>query len=461
MKRAIDAWVREELATMRLPDRRLTARALQMVQALSEQPTASIAQFSGDWASAKAVYRLLHHPAVARESIVAAQRQATWQRMAAHPLVLCVQDTSDVNLTHYPSVRGAGSIPQGNRQGFLMHTTLAVLPNGLPLGVLAQQVWVRQPSEAGKAATRKARLIEDKESYKWLHSLRVTVSAAPAGTKLLFVSDAESDILDYFLHPRPAHVDLLVRAAQERRLADAPGLLWASVRTEAVAGHVTIDVAAHAGEPARQAHCQVRYRAVQLRPTPRPAHLPKRSAVALWAVLVEETTPPAQTAPLCWALLTTLPVTSFADACQIVQFYLRRWLIERFHYVLKSGCRLEQRRLATVAAIARFLAFANVVAWRLLWLTYLARLDPQLPASVALREEEWQPLDCFMHQTPTPAPTPPTLQQAVRWIAQLGGYLARPTDPEPGVKVLWQGWQRLADLSQAWSLFRQPTHAPP
>jgi len=67
--------------------------------------------------------------------------------------------------------------------------------------------------------------------------------------------------------------------------------------------------------------------------------------------------------------------------------------------------------------------------------------------AMLLAVAEWQALYCAIHKTPTPPATPPTLRQAVRWIAQLGGFLGRTSDGEPGVQVLWRGLQRLPDLS--------------
>ena len=151
--------------------------------------------------------------------------------------------------------------------------------------------------------------------------------------------------------------------------------------------------------------------------------------------------------------MTTWQISSFEQACQLIEYYTRRWLIERFHFVLKSGCALEQRQLKQEFRLERFLLIANVVAWRLLWLTYLSRLDPELPCTVALEDHEWQALYCFIHKTPLAPDRPPTIQQALRWIAQLGGFLGRKSDGEPGVKVLWRGWRRLFDIVQSWLIF--------
>ena len=160
-----------------------------------------------------------------------------------------------------------------------------------------------------------------------------------------------------------------------------------------------------------------------------------------------------------WLLRTTLAVTSFAPAGQCVAWYRYRWLIERYHFVLKSGCRLEQLQLRTAERLERAVATYCVVAWRLLWLTYEAREAGAVPCTVALRTSEWQALACRMTGQAEPPRKPPSLRQAVRWIAQLGGFLGRKGDGEPGVQVLWRGWSRLQDLTALWEVLHP--HAAP
>lgn len=452
-------WIEVEFETLNLNDKRLEARAHKIVGDFSARPTGSIPEFSETWAATKAAYNFFNNESVSAAAILAAQRQATLERMKAYRLVLGLHDTTEVNLSHFPATAGTGALGSGKSQGFLTHSTFVVTPDGLPLGLLAQEHWVRSAETRGQSEQRRVRPIAEKESNKWLKALTASSIDLPPATQLLLVSDRESDVLEYFLHPRLAQVDLLIRATQNRVVDGSEGLLWQTVRQAALAGCVTITVDAKEQQPARTAQCQVRYQRVTVRPPKnRPAHLPKLKAVTLWAILLEEDAPPAGVTPLCWSLLTTRPVPSFDEACRLIEFYTLRWIIERFHFVLKSGCRIEERRFDTVTASQCFLALANLVAWRLLFLTYLGRLAPTLPCTVALQDPEWKALFCFIHKTQVPPAAPPSLQLAIRWIAQLGGFLARNGDAQPGVKVLWRGWQRLSDLVQTWLIFNP---APP
>jgi Transposase Tn5 dimerisation domain len=160
--------------------------------------------------------------------------------------------------------------------------------------------------------------------------------------------------------------------------------------------------------------------------------------VPLNVLLVEETTPPTEDKPIRWLLLTTLPVESLEQAWQYVQWYSLRWLIERFHYTLKSGCRIEQLQLETTERLLNALATYSIVAWRLMALVYQARLSPDASCERVLQPSQWKLLR-RKFEPKNRSQKPPTLRQAVRWIAQLGGFLARTRDGEPGLKTLWRG----------------------
>lgn len=171
---------------------------------------------------------------------------------------------------------------------------------------------------------------------------------------------------------------------------------------------------------------------------------------------VQELMPPNGQEALHWRLLSSLPVQTLDEAKRCVRWYRLRWLIERYHFVLKSGCRIEERQLETAARLQTCLSVYAIVAWRLLWLTYQARCAPTASCEVAFTQEEWQTLYCYIHQVSVPPETPPSLQDAVRWVAQLGGFSNRTGDKHPGVKVLWRGWQRLQDLTAMWRLMHPP-----
>jgi hypothetical protein len=447
-------WVHQEMKYLDLGEKRLEKRLLKILSDFSQNPTASIPEFCGDWAATKAAYDFFANPTSGSERIILAQSRASRDRIKGQSRILILQDTTSFDFSHHPQTQGLGPLENGACEGFLAHTSLATTPEGVPLGVLAQQTWVRDEQTTGKRHQRHQRLIEDKESYKWLQALADSTRELPDGTQAMVVSDRESDIYDYFVQPRAQQVDLLVRARHDRRLEQDSRLLFLSVSSGPVRGKVLVDVGPRPGQKPRQAECQVYYQQVKLRPPRRrSANHPKLAPVELSAILIKEMHPPAGVEALEWFLLTTVQITSFEQACQFIEYYACRWLIERFHFVLKSGCAIEKRQFEHGDNLIRFLAVANVIAWRLLWQTYLSRVDSNLPCTVVMTEPEWKALYSFIHKTALLPQEVPTLGQVTAWIAKLGGFLGRKADGPPGVQVLWQGWRRLFDITQTWLIF--------
>lgn len=447
-------WAEDEFGEADLGDVRRTARLVQLASVLGAQPSASLPDATDDPATLKAAYRFFANDYVRADAMLASHVQATTARMQAAPLVLAVQDTTYLDWTDHPQTTGLGPLAAPSHQGLLAHTTLALTPEHVPLGLLQQQVWAR-PADQSRQGDHKQRPIAEKESQKWLTSLTAVIAAREAcpTTRFVSVGDREADVYDLFLVERPVGVDLLVRAAQDRKVAHPEDYLWRAMATAAIAATVTIGVGARAKQPARLANLTVRWQALTLVPPTKRAreHLP---AVTVWAVWAIETAPPPWVSPIEWLLLTTVPVTCTDDALERLAWYAARWGIEVWHKVLKSGCRIEARQLDTADRLIRCLTLYSVIAWRILYATMLARAAPELPCTVLLDADEWEGLYCRIHRVSVAPPTPPTLRQAVRWIAQLGGFQGRKRDGEPGVTVLWKGMQSLVEIAAMYRIMR-------
>jgi hypothetical protein len=224
-----------------------------------------------------------------------------------------------------------------------------------------------------------------------------------------------------------------------------------------VVEHLLLQVPRRGPHPGRDATLSLRFCPLTLRP-PRHRQSEGLPAVALWAVQVREVEPPDGVEPIEWLLLTTVAVHTVADAIERVEWYACRWGIEVWHRILKSGCRIEARQLATGERLQRCLTLYSVIAWRVFYATMLARAVPEMPCSVLLEIEEWQALYCAIHHCPTPPESPPSLGQAVRWIAQLGGFVGRRRCDQPGAETLWRGFQHLTDFTRMYRIMRS---APP
>jgi hypothetical protein len=440
------SWVHDELATLDLNDERRAARAIRLVETMFERPSGSIPQTFVDGAETKAAYRALSSEAFAPEAFRQAQQDACVKRMADVPVVLAIQDTSELNFTDHPGMRGRGRLPRPGQWGLLLHSVLAVSEEGVPLGLLHQKTWTRDPAEEGSRHQRKARPIDHKESFRWIESSRVVHEVVPAGTRVIHVADREADIYEVFAEPRPGNAELLIRAAQNRRVRGLLGRLLATVEAAPVAEEFRLCVTEAKRQTTREAVLEVRFGLVELQPPEHGEHAPDLAPVTITAVLAREAEAADEARAVEWLLLTTLPVTAAQEARWVVSRYGLRWLIERYHYVLKSGCQIEESQLRDVERLERLLALYSFVAWRLLWLTYAARQDDDPPCTVAFTDLEWRAAYAARHRNQPLPSTPPSLREVIVWTASLGGYLNRRGDRPPGVKVLWRGLMRLHDI---------------
>jgi hypothetical protein len=450
-------WCGQELAGLQLGDERLDQRAQQILQARWEQPRASWYGSFADWSAAKGAYRLLEsrRPDIDLESLLSPHVEATQGRMAAEALVLLMEDTTSLNYSGLEQTPGLGSLGENPGHGLWSHNVLACRPDGVPLGLLWSYLWARP--EDYSSAGRNAKSIEEKESVRWVESYHRAALAARRmpQSQLVKISDREGDLYELYdaETQAPANLHTLIRAQHDRNLVSHQKL-WDYLAQQPAGAAREVRVPRRQGQPARTAQMEVRWAAVTLQA---PAVGPKKNWPPLqrWAIWVKEIGAPAGVEPIEWMLLTDLPIGTGEEAWQKVQWYCRRWTIEEWHRVLKSGCKVEERELKSVPALERALAFDLIVAWRVLLMVKLGRSLPQLPAHIIYTPEEQQILlGLFGKKTTGPA-RPPTLGEMNRSVARLGGYLARAKDGEPGAESLGIGLRRLADMVTAWKLANQ------
>lgn len=450
-------WRENEFSGADFGDPRLTKRLIQIANKLANNPQASIPQACETWMETKATYRFLDNDKVNEHNLQEPHQQATYDRAQRQATVLAVQDTTQLDFTHHPSTQGLGMLNDQAHQGFFYHPTLLVTPEKVPLGIIDHQVWERPQEDFGKSQQRKQKPISEKESQKWLHSLDQTAQRQEAlpQVQVVNIADREADIYDYLQLAQARQIEVLVRAAHNRRVDQPEKYLWDHMAEVPVSQYLTIAVPRKPGQAQREAVLSIRYSRVALQP-PRHRYQEKDlPPVTVWVVYAHEADPPAGLEAISWMLLTTLPVHNAWAAMEKVQWYTCRWQIELFFKVLKSGCRIERLQLETAARLRRGLALYAVIAWQVLFLTMQSREVPNMPCDILLEVEEWQALYCYIHNTASPPKQPPTLLEATRMIARLGGFLGRKSDGYPGATTIWRGLQRLHDIAAAWSLGRQ------
>jgi hypothetical protein len=462
------AWAQEEFGGAKLGDARQVKSIIGIAAGLAAHPERSFSSAAGH-AGRQAAHRIFEHEKTTVAGLAAGHVQQTTQRCAEYPLVLIAQDTT---MFVYKQNQIQGLAPLNRRQktvGLVGHAALAQTPAGTPLGLLHLEIWgldeeapVRLPDDKLPE--------EERESQKWLRGLESTAKALPSGTHGVLIQDREGDIFRLLCEKRPANVDLLLRAAQDRVVHFEPvtaegkveptvrGYLKQEARKAPVVGTLRVSVPRRSARhhevavPEREAVLTLRVREVRVQPPAEQKAV--RTEQHVWLICAREEAPPAGAEPVEWILVTTLPVSNAAAAAEIVGYYARRWLIERLHYTLKSGLRAEHLQIDDAVSLAHALTLYYVVAWRLMHLTFLGRHEPEAPASQVLSPDELAVLAAAERKTIV------TVREAVLAIARQGGYLPYQKTP-PGLKVLWLGLQQVQAMAAGFRLAQQALGNPP
>jgi len=410
-----ETWAEKEFGGAPLGDARLSKRLVHVAHAKAETPGRAFCGVAqGDGAAVKGYYRLIDMPedsAVTMDHILQPHRDRTVRRMQGQHTVLCVQDGSDLNYNGLAVCTGLGEIGANQTgaksRGLHLHTTLAISPSGLPLGVLRVQCLAPEPKAPEDKRPAFAIPIEEKKTFPWIehHRDMVAVAADMPPTRLIDVCDREADFFEMFDEQRrDRSVELLVRAKHNRNIAEDPFKLWEAVRQTPVQSQVRVQIPrqsarpkkskqqARAKRPARNADLAVRFMRVQLCP----AHYHAGKApIDIWVIHAREENPPPNTEAVEWFLLTTIDLGSPEDAEQCLRWYCLRWRIEDWHRVLKSGCRIEDIAHETAERVRRAIAINLVIAWRIMLMTLLGRETPDLPAEVLFSDVELKTLRAY------------------------------------------------------------------
>jgi hypothetical protein len=410
-----DHWAQHEFGDAPVGDARLSKRLVNVAAAKADNPGRAFCGVAkGDWPATKGYYRMIDQPEESEfnlPNILAPHRERTIRRMMGQDTVLCIQDGSELTYTNLDKCRDLGDLKSNQTgaksRGLVLQTTLAVAPDGLPLGVLKAQCIAPAAKSPDDRRSPKSIPIEEKKTFVWIEHHRdlVQVAARMPDTGIVHVCDREADFFDLFDEQRHHdRVDLLVRASHNRNLKEEPFKLFEAVRETEVLSRVGVAIPresartkkskqkARSLREARFAELEVRARRIQL---PSPDHHNSKEAVDLWLVHAFENAPPEGVDPVEWFLLTTVEIKGAADAEQCLRWYTRRWRIEDWHRVLKSGCRIGDLAHETAERLRRAIAINLVIAWRIMLMTLLGRETPELPADVLFSDIELRTLRAY------------------------------------------------------------------
>lgn len=454
------SWAESELEAIDLGDHRLNCRSITIAESLGLSPGKSIPQAFQSRAEIKATYNFFSNDLVSNEKILAPHKKKTIERIQEYPVVLTPSDTSKIDYTDKKAMRGKERLAN-NRSGLWLHSTIAVTPDRLNLGVLEANFWSRSPELVDKQSGNRDKIpIEAKESFRWLQSYRTVceISRQTPDSQLIHLTDREGDIVEIYAEYEEQkklgkHADFICRSQHDRKVEASdegrgPDKLRRKLHKAPTLGTINFTVPATEQRPARLVKQELK--ALRVKLISNRNYKPK---VMINAVMAIECNPPEDTTPLVWIFITSLPIKTFEDISKVIEYYLCRWEIETHFKVLKSGCKIEERQLRSVDRIKPLIALFLVLSWRVMFTMMLGRVSADLSCSDLFEASEWKSVYKVVYKGQRLPNKPPRLGEFMRMIAKLGGYIGSKSGPPPGVKVIWKGLSRMVDFAIAWEAF--------
>ncbi len=443
--------------SINLGDKRLNKRYEKILEASLRQPSQSISSVFQNWHQLKAAYRFFDNPKVTEEKFIDQQYKQTVshiKNLDDKEDILILQDTTHLNYEGHKKKKELFPTHSFVKRGLNVHPSIAVTTSRINLGLLQATIWTRDKEK--KQMTnweKKSRPIEEKKSYRWLQSFQVTQKVAQSNPKKTFfnICDREGDMYDLFLEAEKKRIEnfyFIIRSSVNRKTVIHDRDLKETMETAPEIGQIAFEH--KRGNKKRLVKQSIKVSKIPLDSPTRRTHLGK---VTIWAVQAKEKNSPKGESPIEWLLLTNYPVKSLKDAKKILHYYTIRWDIEIFFKVLKSGCKVEEIRLETLARLKPCLAFYMLIASRIMFLLKVGKTYPHLPCDILFSSPEWKVAYLFIHRKKPPQ-KPPKLEEIILCIAQIGGYLNRKNDPPPGPKCMWMGIQQLHFMALGFEISR-------
>lgn len=453
--------IREEFHHLDFGDSRLNDRFVTIMERMEKSPGKSIASAFSEKKDVKAAYRFFENSSVTSKEVYRSHEKELISKIdvLGCKRVIISNDTTSLAFAHHPHKKGMGYTYR-DISGFFFHCALTMTEQGIPLGIFSPTTWSRGQLEPGDE-------LWDSESVRWTKIISEVrrLQSNLSNVSFVVVGDRESDIKDCFNEAlRGEGVDCVARSkARTSACLDPREKNQKTVKItdllllEDPLGQIEIDVLdrqrnSHGGGGRRLKHPPGVVRKVQLDVYAKEVQI-KGLSRPIYAVLAKEAFPsPSEKGGICWLLKTTLEVKDISQGQDVIEIYKKRWPIETYFKVLKSGCKIEDCRLDKYEEVEKFLAIQSMVALRLLQLTYWERESPDTSCSIILSDIQWKTLWHTFNPKKIPPKNAPSIQQCTRWIAQLGGHHDNRKSRPPGVLTMWRGWQKLVDLSEGFEL---------
>lgn len=459
-----DEWANAIFGNAQLGDKRRTQRLVKLASNMAQQAGSSLTKVNVDPASIEGAYRFIRNDAISPEDIAQAGYRYTDELVKTSPLVLAIQDTTGLSYRHsvcselgnVTSAREGAKSTKGRT--LYAHSTLMLdASSEQVLGLGEQYYWYRQDKLTGKNHKRQTRHRNEKESFKWQLNSERLATRLGCVDNVIDVCDREADIYEYLDYHTQAGNRFVVRANDERKLAQPEEYLSEHIASLAPCGQYHINIQQKGGRKARSATLNLHFSRITLKRPQRATCQDK--TMPLNMVVCQEVNDKGTQDKLCWILYTSELIENAQQARQIVRYYELRWRIEEFHKLWKTdGTHVESLRMQSRENLKRVAVIQAFIAVRLFQLKDLVQHSEEAkktPCTSHFSEISWKLLWRKTHkQIPLPN-SPPSLNWAYYAMAKLGGWYDGTRTGRVGPKALWEGWMKLTELVDDYALFKE------
>jgi hypothetical protein len=435
-----EIWVKDNFGSVNLKDKRLNSRLEKVVKKIAGKPEVGLPAQMETWAEVSGCYRMLNNKKVTHKRVQSAHITKTRKDAAkvGDKVILFPQDGSEIEVQK--TTNGAGPIGNHTCRGIMMHNCLAVVYdeiNPQVLGLANQRIWERDDVVLHKSETRAERNKRSgKESEHWFKTIK-SIGTPPEEATWVSIGDRGNDIYEFLQGVKQSKWHAVVRASQDR-LVEVKGrqmLLMEYVKTILIGGTTTVRIRRQGDSKPIDVEMSVSWNKIRVSPPQRITGDPE--PITLWVVRCFN-----REEDLEWVLYSTIPVRNLEEAIEKIKWYACRWIIEEYHKCLKTGCRIESNQFEDIKPVEALLGILSVVSILMLQMKYLARNDDQTLAKTVVPKIVLT-IICKRYGLDK---MNITIKAFWRAVAQLGGFLGRKSDGDPGWQTLWKGWLRLVDM---------------
>ena len=462
-------WIEEEFLRVNFNDKRLSDRFKTILLHMMNKAQKTISSTFDSWGDIKACYRFIKNKKVTSKLMLAPHKEQTLNRIAHEKnRVLLIQDTTYVDYNSRPNTSDLDFIIRHPRsgdpvKGLMLHNTMALTTRGIPLGLIEQRYIDRKAFHEGNRGKLRYwnNPIQEKESFRWIQVISDFHDNTKEDINVVHVADREADIYELYRDVVDLKESFIVRASVNRSInkskrREAPkDKLFDLLERKKAQGKTKVTIQINGKKKYRDANLSIVYSSISIPPPPNKTkkkdgnYLPH---VGVQAILAIERDPPKHAKAIKWLIITNLAISNVEEAIEKINWYSYRWNIEVYHKVLKSGCSIEKAQLRDAESLKKLITLKSLVAWRIFWLARVLRESSEGSCETVLSKQEWEILYQKINKKKPPK-TPPTIKAVYYWIAKLGGYIGRKSDPPPGIISIWRGWTRFTEVIEDFYVF--------